>query len=277
MRAFFISAAILFSAAPALAQDNNPDEKPPEPPPKATPLLPPNAPPTTQQAPEEDPAPVRLSAIITQAASVQKRARIAEAVLGIIAGGGGIATGSILLTLQNQPDATKILGGIAIGFGGLTVLTSALDLFSRSALERLDEAYAPIAHDKSIPAEKRLAEGENALESMAQAGRSSRIFSGVTSIVLGVGLGIATAPIVLAAIPDNGTVSDPATVRAYLGLGLGLSAFLALASGITTIVVKRTEAEQLWSLWLAGTGRAQAKTQPPFKPFVTSSGVGMTF
>lgn len=273
MRALFI-AAILLSPAAAWAQDTKPEDKPAEPPPQTAPLLPPNNPPATQ--PDEDPAPIRLSAIISSAASVQKRARIAESVLGIIAGGGGIATGSILIALQNQPDATKILGGIAIGFGGLTVLTSTFDLFSRSALERLDEAYSPVAHDKSIPAEKRLAEGENALESMAQSGRSSRIFSGVTSIVIGVALGIATAPIVFAAIPDNGTVSDPATVRAYLGLGLGLSAFLALASGVTTIVVKRTEAEQLWSLWLAGTGRAESKATP-IKPFVTASGVGLSF
>jgi hypothetical protein len=272
---FLPIALVLALPSVAFAQDADPK---PEPKPEPKPLMPPpdaTPPPvqTQQAAPEDDPTPVRLSAIIAEAASVQRRGRIAEGVLGIFAGGGGIATGAALFAIPNQPDATHIIGGIAIGFGGLTVLTSVWDLFSRSALERLDEAYAPIAHDKSIPADKRLLEGEQALEGLAQAGKSSRIWSGVTSIVIGVGLGIAAAPIALGAVPD--TVTDAQTVRAYLGLGLGLSAFLALASGVTTIVVKRTEAEQLWNLWLAGTGRPTSKLT--VQPFVTASGVGLHF
>ena len=167
--------------------------------------------------------------------------------------------------------AELAIESLSLRFGGLTVLTSVWDLFARRTLERLDEAYAPIARDKNIPAEKRLAEGEAGLEALAQSGRSSRIYSGVTSIVIGAALGIAAAPIVFFAVPD--TVNDAATVRAYLGLGLGLSGFLVLASGITTIVVKRTEAEQLWNLWLAGTGRPTSR----LVPFITPTGIGATF
>lgn len=76
-------------------------------------------------------------------------------------------------------------------------------------------------------------------------------------------------------IPDS--TADAGTLRAYVGLGFGLSAFLALAGGITTIVVKRTEAEQLWSLWLAGTGRGAQSKATPFKPYVTASGIGISF
>jgi hypothetical protein len=278
MRALPI-ALLLLSPSLAFAQDADPK---PEPKPEPKPLMPPAdpAPAVVQVAPEDDPTPVRLSAIIAEAASVQRRARIAEGVLGIVAGGGGITTGAILFGVASGPnaDGTKIIGGIAIGFGGLTVLTSAWELFSRGALERLDEAYAPIAHDKSIPADKRLAEGEQALEALASSGRSSRMWSGVTSIILGVGLGIAAAPIAYAVAPEGSTTTtgaDAATIRAYVGIGLGLSAFLMLASGVTTIVVKRTEAEQLWNLWLAGTGRPTSKLR--FQPYVTASGIGLHF
>jgi hypothetical protein len=235
---------------------------------------------------KDDPAPERLAAIIHVAAATEQRGRIVDAVLGLLLAGGTITSGALLVTLPSRDSLgneintpAKALGGIAIGFGVLSVLSGGLGLFSRGPLERLDDAYGPIARDRTIASADRLAQGENALRQMAEGGRRGRIFGGILSIVLGAGLGIAAIPIVVSAKVDG---VDNTSTQVYLSLALGISSFASIASGVTAIVVRRTDAEQLWSMWLAGTGRSQ-EARPLLQPFVTPvmggvvSGVGGRF
>jgi len=256
MRAFLFSILI---AAPAFAQEN-PIETQPQPQPPQT---------QTQTQQDDDPTPVRLSAFIANAAATQRRARIVDGVVGMLLAGGSIAAGSVILAIPNQSDGTKALGWVAIVVGGVAVLTSVFGLFSRGSLELLDEAYTPIARDKSIPAQKRLATGEDALESIAASGKRGRIIGGVTSIVLGVGFGIAAAAVPFAVVPETDPNKD--ALRAYFGLAFGIVGVASL--------VKRTEAEQLWSLWLAGTGRGESRNSPFFRPSIAIApgGIAGTF
>jgi hypothetical protein len=224
------------------------------------------------QAEADDPGPLRLSAFIADAAAAQRRARIVDGIVGIAVAGGAIATGGVVLAIPNQTDATKTLGWVAVALGGVGVLASAFGLFSRGNLELLDEAYAPFARDRNIPASKRVEEGEHALAQLAAAGKRSRIIGGATSLIIGAGFAIAAAPVAFAVVPETDPNKD--TLRLYFGLAFGVSGLASIASGITQIFVRRTEAETLWSLWLAGTGRSEARRIQPFVNPIAGGGMG---
>ncbi len=198
--------------------------------------------------------PLRLRDLIKVEADRGRASRYFSATLGVLGGAGTLVSGFVMLdttsgAADNDPnaEAVRVYSYLVIGTGGLIALTSLYSFFSRSPMERLYDAYAPVAADGSVPVSVRLERGESALAAMAEADRSSRIISGVTGLI---GAAVLGGFAVYFAANSGLTDYD----RVLFGMVGALSGVAAAGSAIASLTFERGEAEIAWEHWQASQG-----------------------
>ncbi len=231
--------------------------------------------------------------IETEAERAHSR-RIGSSFVGMVTGGGIVASGAVLLAIgvPKNVDATAIdiLAGFSMVAGGIQIVSNLISLFVTTPMERLFEAYAPIAIDKDVPASDRVRKGEVLLASMAEAERGRRNTEAVSGLVGGViyaGLTvfIAADDQLYFIPPANGvyyTDQDKATNALFRGafaLGFGLGAASAIGQAIASWVWERGAAEVAWEHWQASHGSVTVHTESkvqvrPLLAPVVGGGVG---
>ncbi len=195
-------------------------------------------------------------------ASRARTGRYFNGVLSTLAGAGVVVAGVVSLTTAADGDnARKDISYIIIGTGGLGLLSSVLGLFGQTPIERLYEAYAPFAEDPKFTADQRLREGEEALRQMAESDTTSRRIGGITNIVVGAALGG------LAIFFGVSTLFTPDD-RIVLGTLTGVSAVVAIGSGIGQMWFQRGPAEVALEHWEAARGlkHEALSLRPTFSP-----------
>lgn len=205
---------------------------------------PPPAPPVAWAVTEDDP--LRLLQLIRGEADRQKLARIGGAITSIVAGAGIATTGALILS---SSDSTyyKVFGWVTVGSGILTGLTSILTFFGSSSLEKLADAYAPIAEDEHIPAAVRRAKGEEGLRAIASSEKQYRMINGVTGIILGVAAGALGVGVAL-------SLDETQSLRVPLAFVAGFAGISAVSASIGQLVWIRGPAEVAIEHWDAARG-----------------------
>ncbi len=212
--------------------------------PLVTTAAPPAAAPGGWAVTEDDP--LRLLQLMRGEADRQKLARYGNAITSIVVGAGVVTTGALFLTATDD-TYYRIFGWVMVGTGVVTGLGSLFSFFGSSSLERLADAYAPIAEDTSLPATVRRARGEEGLRAVAAQEKGWRMVNGVSSIVFGVAVGALGVGLALALdVADNWRI--PLAVAAGFG-GIG-----TVASGVGQIVWTRGPAEVAIEHWDAARG-----------------------
>jgi hypothetical protein len=211
--------------------------------------------------------------MLSEAASVDKRARLIGGAVNLVQDGLVIATNAVLLTFNNTSDSWKALAGVSIATAGIDAGFTILGMIRPSGFESFDDEYQALLADRSMPGAAKVAAGESALHRYADSARSNRIRTGISTIVTGVVLGVIAVPIAL----DYPSRAD--SDKAYIGLVYGTMAFSYIANGIATIAWRETAAEHMWRAWSAGHGLSGVR----MTPFVTATpggamgGIGATF
>jgi hypothetical protein len=202
--------------------------------------------------------PLRFRDMLRLEASRARAGRYFNGTLSILGGAGVVTAGVVSLTTAADGDtARKDISYLIIGTGGLSLLSSLLGVFGQTPIERLYDAYAPFAEDHKFTAAQRLSEGEDALRQMASSDASSRRIGGITNIVVGVALGG------LAVFFGVSTLFNPDD-RIVLGTLTGVSALVAVGSGIGQLWFQRGPAEVALEHWEAARGlRHEALTLTP--------------
>ena len=197
---------------------------------------------------EDDP--LRLLQLIRGEADRQKAARIGGAITSIVVGAGVATTGALLLGASDD-TYYKVFGWVTIGMGVLTGVSSLIAFFSGGSLERLADAYAPIAEDTSIPASGRRARGETTLRAVAANEKSLRTINGVSEIILGVAVGALGVGLALSLDVGN-------SFRIPLAVAAGFAGVSGVSSGIGEIAWRRGPAEVAIEHWDAARGAPNA-------------------
>lgn len=270
MRSIALALPILWLAAHAHADE--PDAGPPT---IAAPTAPaptptaPTATPTptpTVSAVDED-LPLRFRDMLRLEASRARASRYFNGTLSILGGGAVVGVGVYSLTIA-EDSLTKDLSYLIIGSGGLSLLSAILGMFGQTPIERLYESYAPFAEDHKFSANQRLVEGEEALRVMAGSDASSRRIGGITNIVVGAVLGGF-------AIFFGVTSDFSARDRIVLGTLTGVSALVAIGSGVGQLWFQRGPAELALEHWESARGlKREAFTIAPVLTPVTQGAVG---
>jgi hypothetical protein len=226
-------------------------------------------------APEEQEV-YQLGRIVELEADRARGRRYVGSSLELVGAGGIIASGAFLFTLNTSGiDATliQVLGGVEIGLGAAMGVDAILSLMVESPMERMFDAYAPIAVDKSLTARERLHRGEALLESMANRERAARL-TGIAGSVVSVALSTALG-IWLVADNDFWGTSDPNTdaYRALVGTLVGLGVVSAIGDAIAKVLWERGPAELAWEHWHLAHEPASVRTsrvqfRPYFAPIV---------
>jgi hypothetical protein len=205
----------------------------------------------------------------------------------IVGAGSIIASGAFEFTFDTSgidPSLVtvfQVLGGVEIGLGIAMALDGVVSLFVKSPMERMFDAYAPIAVDKRMSAAERLRRGEGLLEAMANRERSARI-TGIASSVIaaaietGVGIWL---------VADNDFWgSDPTSnfYRPFLGAMLGLSVVSVAGEAVARALWERGPAELAWEHWRISHEPASVQTshlqiRPMFAPTVGGAVGGLRF
>jgi len=296
-----LSASVLSVAVAASAQDqpapppsasataSSSAPTPPPPPATATataapPPAPAPPPPATKREDEQEP--LRLGRLIETEADRARARRYGGSVIGMVTGAGVIVSGAILMAVGTPPgyDSTPvdILGVMTIALGGVQVLSNVISLFATTPMERLFDAYAPIAIDKEIAPSERVRKGEVLLGAMAEAERGRRNTEAVSGLVLGaVYAGFA----VVFAVDDQIIVSpDPQTnglFRAAFAVAFGFGAASAVGEAIGAWIWDRGPAEVAWEHWQASHGSVTVRTEsslqlrPVFTPVLGGGTAGL--
>lgn len=233
--------------------------------------------PTPAASEVDEDLPLRFRDMLRLEASRARTSRYFNGALSIVGSGGVVAAGVWSLTsAQPGDDGRKYISYLIIGTGGLGLLSAVLGLFGQTPIERLYEAYAPFADDKKFSADQRLREGEEALRGMAASDAASRRIGGITNIVVGAALGglavffgVSTT---LFPNPDD---------RLVLGMLTGVSALVAVGSGIGQLWFQRGPAELALEHWEAARGlrREAFVLTPVLSPLRNGAagGFSMTF
>ncbi|CAN5773890.1 hypothetical protein BH09MYX1_BH09MYX1_35240 [soil metagenome] len=247
------------------------------PPPSSTvvvvePLAPPPPPQTPSSFAVTEDDPLRLLQLIRGEADRQKMARIGGALTAIVAGAGAATSGVLLLSVADDTYG-RVFGWFTIGIGIGTGLSSIFSFFGSGSLERLADAYAPIAEDTSIPATVRRARGEDTLRAVAGQEKSGRMINGITSIILGAAVGALGVGIALSLdITDN--------FRVPLAVVMGFGGVSIVANGIGQIVWVRGPAEVAIEHWDAARGAPHAASlqlRPMLVPLQGGGMAGVSF
>lgn len=289
---FLLPSLVFLASVPALAQ-GAPVEPLPAPtttaPPVTTTAPPPQTPPPPVAGDPGSPVAVasstgcvddeeqarRFGRMLSEAASVDKRARLIGGAVNLVQDGLVIATNAVLLTFNNTSDSWKALAGVSIATAGIDAGFTIISMIRPSGFESFDDEYQVLLADRSVPGAAKVAAGENALRRYADSARANRIRTGISTIVTGVVLGVIAVPIAL----DYPTLPGRESEKAYIGLVYGTMAFSYLANGIATIAWRETAAEHMWRAWSAGHGLSGVR----MTPFVTAipggavGGIGATF
>jgi hypothetical protein len=218
---------------------------------------------------EDDP--LRLLQLIRGEADRQKMARIGGAVTSLVAGAGAAASGALLLSVADD-TYSRVFGWFTIGIGIGTGVSSLFSFFASGSLERLADAYAPIAEDTTIPATIRRARGEETLRAVAGQEKSARMISGITSIILGAAVGALGVGIALSLdITDNFRV-PLAVIMGFGGVGI-------VSAGIGQMVWIRGPGEVAIEHWDAARGAphaAKLQLRPMLVPLQGGGMAGLT-
>jgi hypothetical protein len=273
MRSIALALPIVAVVLATHARADEPDASAPSstPDPAAAPVptpAPPVSPPVPVASVDED-LPLRFRDMLRLEASRAKASRYFNGTLSIIGGGGVVAAGVYSLTTAADGDSLrKDISYLIIGTGGLSVLSAVLGMFGQTPIERLYESYAPFADDHKYSAEQRLREGEEALRGMAASDESSRRINGITNIVVGAAIGgLAVFFAASSVFPDDD--------RIVLGTLTGVSALVAIGSGIGQLWFQRGPAELALEHWEAARGlRREAFTITPMISPTRSGAVG---
>lgn len=193
-------------------------------------------------------APLRLRDMLRLEARRARAGRYYAGSLSVLGAGAATAAGVISLTTAESADtARKTYSYVIVVSGGLGLVSSLYGMVSQSPLERLTETYEPIATDDRLPAEQRLQTGEQGLREVAAIDATSRRIGGITSIVLGTGLGGLAVWF--------GTTKDlSSSERLFLGTFTGISSILAIGSGIGRLWYQRGDAEIALAHWESARG-----------------------
>ncbi len=198
-------------------------------------------------------------------------ARYGNAITAIVVGAGVATTGALFLGVSDQ-TYYKIFGWVMIGSGVLTGVSSLLSFFGSSQLERLADAYAPIAEDTSIPATVRRARGEESLRAVAASEKGWRTVNGISSIIFGIAIGALGVGLALSLDIDE-------TFRIPLAVAAGFGGVGTVASGIGQIVWTRGPAEVAIEHWDAARGApnaAKLKLDPVIAPLPGGGWAGVS-
>jgi hypothetical protein len=299
-----LSASVLSIAAAAAAQDQPPaasssassttaptttaaappatTASPPPPPTVAPP--PPAPPPPSATRREDDQEPLRLGRLIETEADRAHARRVGSSVIGMVTGGGVIASGALLIAVGTPAGVdstpTDTLGVVTMALGGVQILTNVISLLSTAPMEKLFDAYAPVAIDKDLPPSERVRRGEVLLGAMAEAERGRRNTEAATNLI--VGIIEAGFAVVFAADDQIVFAYDQQTnnlLRAAFAVGFGLGAASAIGEAIGGWLWERGPAEVAWEHWQASHGTVTVHTEsklqlrPLIKP-VLGGGVG---
>jgi hypothetical protein len=208
---------------------------------------------------EDDP--LRLLQLMRGEADRQKLARYGNAVTSIVVGAGVVTTGALFLGATDD-TYYRIFGWVMVGTGVLTGLGSLFSFFGSSSLERLADAYQPIAEDTSLPATVRRARGEEGLRAVAAQEKGWRTVNGVSSIIFGVAIGALGVGLALAL-----DVSE--SFRIPLAVAAGFGGIGTVAQGVGQIVWTRGPAEVAIEHWDAARGApnvGRLRLSPTFAP-----------
>jgi hypothetical protein len=224
---------------------------PPPPTVTATVVVPP---PTTTTSAISEQEPLRLGRFLQVEADRARAARYGNAAFGTIGGavnvGIGIAVYAVVSSDSSLAGSDQSLfdfiAAIPIVFGGLSMLSSILSLFSVSPMENLVNAYAPIAVDKSLTPAQRLGRGEGMLVAAAGAEHGRRVVSSVTSFVFaglmaGVAVFFAADTSLFPGTPDGALFA-----ASFAGLSVA-----EVITGIGQLTWERGPAEVVWEQWHA--------------------------
>lgn len=226
------------------------------------------APPAAWTPSEEDP--LRFLQLLRGEADRQRAQRYFGGAVGLITGGAIASAGGFMLSDSTLP---KLYAYFTIGSGALVALSSLLSLFGQNGIERLADAYEPIAEDTTLPAAKRLASGEQALRALAASEHSGRIISGVTSIVTGIILGGFAVYFAL-----DTSLSD--TNRMLFGGLIGVGGLTSIGSGVSSMTWQRGPAEIAMEHWDAARGAPHAaaglRVMPLLAPLQGGAAVGLS-
>ena len=208
----------------------------------------------------------------------------------MVTGAGVIASGALLIAVGTPPGVdstpTDTIGVITMALGGVQILTNVISLFSIAPMERLFEAYAPIAIDNSLAPSERVRRGEVLLGSMAEAERGRRTTEAATSLALGIiEAGFA---VVFAADDQIVFAYDTQTnnlFRAAFAVGFGVGAVSAIGEAIAGWIWERGPAEVAWEHWQASHGSVTVHTESKLqlRPVITptlgggTAGLRLTF
>jgi hypothetical protein len=261
------------ATATATTAAPSPSPPPTAPPATTTPPVttaPPPPPPTAATAAptkhEDDQEPLRLGRLIETESDRAKARRFGGSAVGMVTGGGIIASGALILAVGVQPgnDATfiDIFGVTTMIIGGVQVVSNLVSLFITSPMERMFDAYAPIAIDKDLAPSERVRRGEVLLASMAELERRNRLTEGTTNLVVGVietGLAIVVAADKDLVFDYNPAAND--VWRASFALAFALGAATTLGSAIASMVWERGPAEVAWEHWQATHGNVTVHTE----------------
>ena len=231
----------------------------------------------------------QLGRLVELEAERARGRRYVGSAIAMVTGAGIVASGAVVFTLDGQVDPnTKslidVLGGIEIGLGGLVIVEGLIDLFVKSPMEKMFDAYAPVAVDKRLSPEARLRRGEALLEAMAEREHAARIL-GIASGIVG---GLLDAALGVWLIADNdfwGT--DPTLNNVYrplVGTVLGLSVASIIGDAIAKALWERGPAELAWEHWKvshepASVQTSQIHVRPLFAPTLGGAmgGLRVTF
>lgn len=259
------SASAPSASAPA---PSSPPVAPVIPGPLAPVVAPATAAPAAWAPSEEDP--LRLLQLLRGEADRQRAQRYFGGAVGLITGGAIASAGGFMLSDSTLP---KLYAYFTIGSGALVALSSLLSLFGRNGIERLVDAYEPIAEDTTLPAATRLASGEQALRALAASEHSARVVAGVTSIVTGAILGGFAVYFAL-----DTSLSD--TNRMVFGGLIGVGGLTSIGSGVSSMTWQRGPAEIAMEHWDAARGAPHAaaglRVTPLLAPLQGGAAVGLS-
>ena len=246
----------------------------PLPPPSAVPApLPPVVAPTAWAPTEEDP--LRFLQLLRGEADRQRANRYFGGAVGLVGGGAVAIAGGLMLSAAGDSTPYRVYAYVTIGSGALIALSSLFSFFGRTGMERLADAYEPIAEDTKVPAATRLASGVQGLRALAASEHTARVVNGVTSIVTGViigGIGVYFAL--------NTELRD--TDRIVLAGLTGVSAATIIGSGVASLTWQRGPAEIAMEHWDAARGAprvendARLHVTPLLAPLHGGAAVGLS-
>ncbi|HSQ64047.1 MAG TPA: hypothetical protein VLM85_12565 [Polyangiaceae bacterium] len=303
LHVLLLSVSVLSLAAAAAAQDQPPAPAPTPsasasastaappatttPPPPATTTAPaPPPPPSAAVKQEDEQEPLRLGRLIETEAERAHARRVGGSAIGMVTGAGVIASGALLIAVGTPPGVdstpTDTIGVITMALGGVQILTNVISLFVTAPMERLFDAYAPIAIDKDLAPGERVRRGEVLLGSMAEAERGRRTTEAATNLALGIiEAGFA---VVFAADDQIIFTTDTQTnnlFRAAFAVGFGVGAFSTIGQAIAGWLWERGPAEIAWEHWQASHGAVTVHTEsklelrPVFTPMLGGGTAGL--